>query len=88
MHDTTSFDLRPLLESDELDPELLADAAAMIHAAVRRKDLEAVRALGEQLDHHGGFELMQEVHRRLTGRMAHSARLVEMVWTGVGFWRG
>jgi hypothetical protein len=86
MHE--SFDLTALLASDDLGPELLGEAAIAVHAAVRRKDHAAVRALGEQLDHHGGFELMQEVHRRLTGRMAGSARLVEMLWTGIGFWRG
>jgi hypothetical protein len=88
MREPAKVDLSELLASDELTPEILAEAAALVHAAVRRKDNTAVRALGEQLDQRGGFALMQAVHRQLTGRLRHSARVVDMLWSGIGVWRG
>lgn len=77
MREPATLDLSELLATDDLTPEVLAQAAALVHAAVRRKDDTAVRSLGEQLDRRGGFALMQAVHRQLTGRLRHSARGVE-----------
>ncbi len=88
MREQVKFDLTELLESNDLTPEILSEAASMVHAAVRRKDNTAVRALGEQLDRRGGFDLMQAVHRQFTARLRHSARVVDMLWNGIGAWRG
>lgn len=88
MREQVKFDLTELLESDDLTPEILAEAAAVVHAAVRRKDNTAVRALGEQLDQRGGSDLMQAVHRQFTGWLRHAARIVDMLWNGIGAWRG
>ncbi len=72
----------------DTETSVLAETADALHAAVRKKKSDAVRALGEELNARGGFALMQAAHRELVQRHRHSARLVEMLWTGIGVWRG
>jgi hypothetical protein len=47
-----------------------------------------VRNLGSQLDDLGGFGLMREAHELFAEKRPRAARNLEMVWDGIGTWRG
>jgi len=51
---------------------------------------EPVRKIGEKLNDKGGFQLMLEVHGRFAAsyQVFGAARNLEMVWDGIGEWRG
>ena len=51
---------------------------------------EPVRAVGKLLDVAGGFQLMLEVHGQFAASYSvyGAARNLEMVWDGIGGWRG
>jgi len=46
---------------------------------------QAVRAIGEQLDAAGGFELMQAVGQR-TQELSPIPRYLDFLWSGIGTW--
>lgn len=51
---------------------------------------EPVKDIGRELDERGGFDMMMEAHRRFSARntLPGLARNLEMVWDGIGGWRG
>jgi len=51
-------------------------------------DVEAVRDIGKMLNKQGGMPMMLAVHREFARRQSWAARNLEMVWDGIGEWRG
>jgi hypothetical protein len=49
---------------------------------------EPVQEIGRRLHEHGGFQLMLEAHAAFSRMRPAMARNLEMVWDGVGNWRG
>ena len=51
---------------------------------------EPVRKIGKELNAAGGFQLMLSVHNQFaaTYNVRGTARNLEMVWDGIGSWRG
>jgi hypothetical protein len=49
---------------------------------------QPVREIGKKLDELGGKELMLKVHTRFAQKRRAAARNLEMVWDGIGDWRG
>lgn len=51
---------------------------------------ESVREVGEKLNAAGGFQLMLSVHKQFAAiyNVMGTARNLEMVWDGIGNWRG
>ena len=47
-----------------------------------------VRRIGQALDEMGGMDMMLEAHRRFAEQNRPMARNLEMVWDGIGAWRG
>lgn len=47
-----------------------------------------VRTVGEQLNSYGEFKMMIDAHSRFTVLRPQHARNLEMVWDGIGDWRG
>ena len=49
---------------------------------------DRLRDVGRQLDAMGGFEMMRTAHTAFAAARPRMARNLEMVWDGIGSWRG
>lgn len=47
-----------------------------------------VKAIGQMIYNAGGMELMLAVHKRFMAKYHNLARNLEMIWDGIGEWRG
>lgn len=83
---------------DELDPDeavielvqLYGGTREGFYASANGPGENRVRDIGRELDARGGMELMRDAHARFA-RMTNTpggARNLEVMWDGIGSWRG
>ena len=58
------------------------------HEVFDKKHGEEIRAIGEALNKQGGMRSMREVGESFARKAPIHARKLEMMWNGIGYWRG